>query len=355
MAKPAKHIHDLLDALELPPGTAAQLDWVTGSMRINKTVAQWRHFHHNKASDIELIVTLNHEIHHFVQLSMFSYLFRFVQLTNAIIAGLVDTHYNDLSKLPDALGANERLFRDSVWDLTWRDDGRLSVVDIVESLTYFVQQNSLKSWPEEEYRQHLADVVVPDVYKLGYTRFVGRAGSANYKLFPITCGLSLCSMDPRACFDEMTGAIGEGKINYRSTMPDMVAYCRSVDPGFVGFSWEWQKTLGEAANMLHPVYGPLLRILEGDQVSATKYLFSPATELDDRYFQLALAGGTILNPTADTTAAGFREWQVETAHWGNLSAEAKRKRGLKLLYMTGAARKYIGAIGQPPAGVVKHA
>jgi len=82
-------IRELFRSLDLPPTAAGQLDWVTGMYRINRTVGEWQACFANPANDLDLTTTLVHEMHHFLQISMFSYLHRFASLLYYSIADVV--------------------------------------------------------------------------------------------------------------------------------------------------------------------------------------------------------------------------------------------------------------------------
>ena len=86
-----------------------------------------------------------HEMHHFLQISALSYLHRFASLLYYSIAEVVTACYNDMSALPATLRENQAV-RDAVWDLQWREPDGVSVIDIVESLTHFVEVTATSPW-----------------------------------------------------------------------------------------------------------------------------------------------------------------------------------------------------------------
>lgn len=347
-------IRELFRSLDLPPTAAGQLDWVTGTYRINRTVGEWRAYMANPTKDRDLTLTLMHEMHHFLQISALSYLHRFASLLYYSIAEVVTACYNDMSALPAALRENQAV-RDAVWDLQWREPDGVSVIDIVESLTHFVEVNSNKPVATSAYVALLNDAEdLPDEYKRGFLYLYERGGrhGATAALFEILCHMALCSARPRECFDMLAAHLRSGEVNVNMTFDQVLAICENKDAHHWGFAWDWRERLG-AAVPRHPIFGSLETAIQDATVSQTfvKYLLSPH-QFFDPFMLLAQAPPILFNPYPHGTVAGFNEWPVNVG-LGLLkaTAEEQRKRVTWVLYMAAASRKYLGAFGTPPSTV----
>jgi len=347
-------IHELFRSLDLPPTAAGQLDWVTGIYRINRTVAEWQAYFANQGSDRDMTLTLAHEMQHFLQISSLSYLHRFASLLYYSIAEVVTACYNHMSALPATLSENKAV-RDAVWDLQWREADGVSVIDIVESLTYFFEVNADNPVTTSAYVALLNDADdLPDEYKRAFRYLYERGGrnGATAALFEILCHMSLCSATPRECFAMLAARLRSGDVNVNMTFGEIVAFCEKNDPHHWGFAWDWRQRLG-AAFPQHPVFGSLETAIRDETMSNNfiKYLLSPH-QFFDPFLQLALGPPILFNPSSDWTAAGFNEWPLDVGlALRNATAEEKRKRGMWYLYMAAASRKYLGAFGTPPATV----
>lgn len=347
-------IRELFRSLDLPPTAAGQLDWVTGTYRINRTVGEWQAYFANPSSDPDLTLTLVHEMHHFLQISSLSYLHRFASLLYYSIAQVVETCYNDMRALPATLHTNDAV-RDAVWDLQWREPDGVSVIDIVESLTHFVEVNTGKPVTTSAYVALLNDADdLPDEYKRAFRYLYERGGTngATAALFEILCHMSLCSATPRECFAMLAGCLRSGEVNVNMTFRQMVTFCEKNDPHHWGFAWDWRQQFG-ADFPQHPIFGSLETAIRDETMSTNfmKYLLSPH-QFFDPFLRLAQGPPILFNPYPDGTAAGFNEWPLDVGlALRNATAEEKRKRGMWCLYMASASRRYLGAFGTPPTGV----
>jgi hypothetical protein len=347
-------IRELFRSLDLPPTAAGQLDWVTGTYRINRTVGEWRAYFANPANDLDLTLTLVHEMHHFLQISALSYLHRFASLLYYSIAEVVTACYNDMSDLPATLKANQAV-RDAVWDLQWRGPDGVSVIDIVESLTHFIEVNSDKPVTTSAYVALLNDAEdLPDEYKRGFLYLYERGGrnGATAALFEILCHMSLCSAHPRECFAMLAAHLRSGEVNVNMTFDQVLAFCENKDAHHWGFAWDWRQRVG-ATFPQHPIFGSLESAIRDATMSKNfvKYLLSPH-QFFDPFLPLAQAPPILFNPYPDGTAAGFNEWPVDVGlALRKATAEEKRKRVTWFLYMASASRKYLGAFGTPPSTV----
>jgi hypothetical protein len=347
-------IRELFSSLDLPPTAAGQLDWVTGTYRINLTVGEWEAYFANPANDPEMTVTLVHEMHHFLQISSLSYLHRFASLLYYSIAEAVKDCYNDMSALPATLDANDAV-RDAVWDLQWREPDGVSVLDIIESLTYFIEINTEKPIATSAYVALLNDADdLPDEYTRAFRNLyeLSARNGDTAALFEILCHMSLCSATPRECFAMLGERVRSGEVNVNMTFDQMVTFCEKNDPHHWGFAWDWRQQLG-ADFPQHPIFGSLETAIREETLwqNFIKYLLSPHQFLDP-FLRLAQGPPILFNPYPDGTAPGFNEWPLDVGlALRNATAEEKRKRGMWFLYMASASRKYLGAFGTPPATV----
>ena len=90
MAERSEVIRALLRRLELPPSVAGEIDWVSGVIRVNRSQAQWASYFSNPSADLALTKTLFHECQHVIQISLLTYLYRFVLQMHALVALMVD-------------------------------------------------------------------------------------------------------------------------------------------------------------------------------------------------------------------------------------------------------------------------
>lgn len=347
-------IRELFRSLDLPPTAAGQLDWVTGTYRINRTVSEWRAYFANTDQDPDLTMTLVHEFHHFLQISAFSYLHRFASLLYYSIAAVVKACYNDMSTLPATLG-DDKAVRDAVWDLQWREPDDVSIIDIVESLTHFVEMNTDKPIRTSAYVQLLKDADdLPDEYKRGFLYLYERGGKdgATAALFEVLCHMSLCSARPRECFAMLAASLSSGEVNGNMTFDQILALCQNKDSHHWGFAWDWRQRVGPTLPQ-HPIYGSLESAIRDEDMSQDfiKYVLSPH-QFGAPFMRLAQAPPILFNPYPDGTAAGFNEWPADVGlALRKATVEEKRKRVLWFLYMAAASRKYLGTFGTPPATV----
>lgn len=346
-------IRELFSSLRLSPTVAGQLDWVAGIYRVNRTVGEWRAYFADPKTDLDLTMTLSHEMHHFMQISSLSYLHRFASLMYYTVADVVRDCYNDMSALPDTLYMNDTL-RDDVWDLQWRAPDGVSVIDIVESLTYFVEVNTERPRRTSEYAAELeASDDVPPEYKRAYLHAFELSGGNGDMgaLFEIMCHVSLCSGAPRDCFSMLAESVRSGAVNANMTLADIVAYCERNDTHYMGFAWEWRESLGSDFPQ-HPTFGPLKNALadEGTWESFVRYMISPHKSLDP-FINLALAPPILFNPYPGRDP-GFDEWPLDVGRaLRGATPDEKRKHGMWCLYMASASRKYFDAFGTPPSTV----
>jgi hypothetical protein len=294
-------------------------------------------------------------MHHFLQISALSYLHRFASLLYYSIAKVVTACYNDMSDLPETLEANDAV-RDAVWDLQYRESDGVSVIDIVESLTHFIEVNSDKPVRTSAYvelLQHDEDDL-PEEYKRGFLYLYEHGGrnGATAAFFEILCHMSLCSACPRECFAMLAAHLRSGEVNETMTFDTMLAFCESKDPHHWGFAWDWRQRVG-AAFPRHLIFGSLEGAIGDETMSKNfvKYLLSPH-QFFDPFLPLAQAPPILFNPYPDGTTAGFNEWPADVGlALRKATAEEKRKRLTWFLYMAAASRKYLGSFGIPPATV----
>ena len=349
---PSPVVHELFSSLDLQPLVAGQLDWVAGIYRINRTVGEWQAYFANPVNDPELTLTLVHEMHHFLQISSLSYLHRFASLLYYSVAEVVRSYYDDLSALPPTLPMNDAV-RDAVWDLQWREPDGVSVLDIVESLTYFVEVNTEAPVRTSAYVAQLDEADdLPEEYKRGFLHafeLSGRHGDLA-ALFEIICHLSLCSGAPRACLSMLAEGVRSGDVHANMTFDQIVTHCEQHDPDHWGFAWDWRQRLGGAVPQ-HPVFGSLETALDNQTmyVNFVRYMLSPHQSFEP-FLQLALAPPILFNAYPAGAAAGFDEWPLDVGlALRDATPEQKRSEGTWCLYMASASRKYLDALGTPPS------
>ena len=351
---PSPVIHELFNALDLAPTVAGQLDWVAGIYRINRTVGEWQGYFENPANDPDLTVTLVHEMHHFLQISCLSYLHRFASLLYYSVADVVSHCYNDMSALPETLHLNDAV-RDAVWDLQWREDDGVSVLDIVESLTYFVEVNTEKPMRTSAYIAALdAADELPDEYKRAFLHAykLGGEDGATAAYFEAICHLSLCSMAPRECFSMLAEAVRSGDVNDHSTLAQMITLCEENDPHYWGFAWDWRKRVAPDFPR-HPIFGSLETVISLEPLDENfiRYVLSPH-KFFDSFLQVAMAPPILFNSYPEMNYAGFEKWPIDVGlAMRAANAEEKRKKGTWSLFMAAASRKYFDAFGTPPSTV----
>jgi len=350
---PSPVIHELFSSLDLSPTVAGQLDWVAGTYRINRTVGEWTGYFANPANDLDLTVTLTHEMHHFVQVSSLSYLHRFATLLYYSVAKVVKECYNDMSMLPATLDMDTA--RDAVWDLQWREADGVSVLDIIESLTYFVEVNTATPRRTSEYAAELIEAEeLPDEYKRAFLHAFELSGKHGdtAAIFETICHLSLCSARPRECFSMLATSIRTGEVNAEMALSDLFAFCEQNDPHHWGLAWDWRQRLGPDFPR-HPVFGSLETAIQDEDMylNFLRYLVSPH-KFFDPFLQLALGPPILFNAYPTATDPGYDEWPLDVGlALRGASAEEKRKHAMWVLYMASASRKYLGAFGTPPSTV----
>lgn len=354
---PSPVIHRLFESLELPATVAGQLDWVAGMYRINRTIGEWEAYFEDPAADLDLSITLTHEMHHFMQVSSLSYMHRFALLLYWAVAAEVQTCYNDLSKLPATLKDQHNIVRDTVWDLNWREPEGISVMDIIESLTYFVEVNTARPRRTTAFAAELtAAIELPDEYKRAYLHaFELSEGNGNMAaIFELMCHLSLCSGKPRECFSMLARSLATGDVVVDDTMSvgDVIAFCRANDPDHWGFAWEWKEQFDSGVPS-HPVFSTLEPAIQDADMylNFLKYIASPH-KFFEPFTKLALEPPILFNGHPTATFPGFGEWPMEVGRaMHGASTEKKRKHGLWVLYVASASRKYLNVIGVPPSNV----
>jgi hypothetical protein len=354
MPDPSPLVHELFNRLRLAPSVAAQVDWASGILRVNRGVTEWQEFFRNPQRDAALLRTLEHEAHHVVQISTLTYLYRFAISTHAAVAPLLNQYYGNLAGLPDTLGANAEPIKNLVWDLTWRDGDGLSVVDIVESLTYFSQYGAGRH--ASEYLTHLQRARVDEVYERGFlvfAKYTPNVANAS-AFFPIACHLSLCSWDPRASFVALAKAVADGRIGERSSLEHVLELCREADPSFPGFAWEFSRTLPPMP--IRFTFAEVQTLLTQDAEAIAKlwpYFIDPGAHSLDFFALVYSQAPALLNPIADADYGDYRKWLIDMRGIRDFGAFTIEQRRMWPLFLAAVSRKYIEPIGSPPEGAVR--
>ena len=349
-------VHALFERLRLPPAVAAQVDWGSGVLLVNRGMAQWQQFFKDPKADPPLLTTLEHEAHHIVQISTLTYLYRFAVAIHTLAASILDQHYNNLSSLPETLGDRADAVKNLVWDLNWRDSDGLSVIDIVESLTYFSQVNAVAQLSHLAYLEHVRRPRVGDKYRRGYEVFdVYTRGVADPSpFFPIICHLSLCSWEPRTCFAGLSKALAAGRIANDISLKDLLAICQELEPKFPGFAWEIQSALPQLGiRFTFTEFQNTLTADAGMMQNLWQYLLQPHVH-SMTFFGTALGmTPAILNPVSDADASDFRKWFVDMRGIRSFGRFTLDQRRFWLLYLAAVSRKYVEPIGTPPEGSIR--
>jgi hypothetical protein len=349
-------VHALFDRLRLPPSVAAEVDWASGVLLVNRGLAQWQQLFKDPMADPPLLTTLEHEAHHIIQISTLTYLYRFAVTIHSVVASILNEHYGNLQALPETLGPQAEVVRNLVWDLNWRDEDGLSVVDIVESLTYFNEANAVHEFSHTDYLEYLRKRQVADVYKRGYEVFdkYTRGVTNPSPLFPVICHLSLCSWDPRKCFVGLATALAAGRISNQPALTDLLSICEQLDPTFPGLAPEFRRQLPTFG--IRCTFTEVQDALTADEQTVQKlwgYFVQPHQHSTTFMLPALARTPAVLNPVGDSGAADFRKWFTDMRGIRSFGAFTMEQRPYWLLYLAAVSRKYVESVGTPPPGAVR--
>lgn len=350
-------IRELNRSLDLPGNISGELDWSTGIIRLNATVEQWRSWRASPTKNPALLATMLHEAQHALQIASFAKLYK-TSLSLFSVAGYIDSKYPDASNLPPKLDVALddpkmlEIVKGAMWDLTWRGEHDLSMLEIIEGVTHLTELRFQRDYDTSSYLAYLPTALVGPTYTNAFSRFFARTGQNPQAIwyFPPACHLALCSETPQTTFYAIADGVADGRISARSGVQDMRAFAQRADPDFLGWAWEWS---GFQKTLQHPHY---LRLQEALRKSGEPsgefeaYVLRPDKVI--RFSQLALEQPTILNPDDDPAAPGYREWQSLVWHWeGTPDAQEKARQLRRIVKLATIARRYWAEVGNPPASV----
>ncbi|MEJ7809352.1 MAG: hypothetical protein WKG32_02945 [Gemmatimonadaceae bacterium] len=358
MHERSREAHELFDAFVLPPGVLGYLDWSSGVTRLDCSRAEYAKLKDwakapspDDERSVELAEVTVHEMHHFLQISLFGYLYRFAFTLELLISESLPSQLARLADLPTRV-RNEELLRNILADFDREQPDGVSVRSIVESLTYLVQKREEYGYDTGRYIAHLRRARPLPEYMSAFLYAHGVFGAVEHtvRLFPVLAQLSLCSHSPPEALAILCQAVAAGEISTRTYLPELIAFCRERDPDYRGFSWEFPDALGQPFPD-HPVYGAVRAAVQGDSqwhAPFSKYLLVPDKSFFESMHTLCMTP-TLLNAEPDAAADGYREWFMAVpASERERSEEEKREKFLGALYVAGATQRMIGNVSTAP-------
>jgi hypothetical protein len=357
MPEPSPVVRALFLRLRVPPGVAAQVDWVSGTLRVNRGRAEWDAFFRNPLADKDLLLTLEHEAHHVLQICALTYLYEFAVLLHAIVASVLDQHYGDLASLPDDLGEAHEAVRSRLWDLVWRDEDGLSPKDIVESVTWFAEAPPGARDSLRRYLEYLEATKPNTTYRRAFELFAARVASGDERVgdfFPVVSNLSLCCRDPRGAFRALSDAVASGRVTRQTDLGGYQDLCAEIEPGFRGFAWQYAASL--PAMPFRFTFTETQRTLTRDperEHRLLSWLINPSAHIEELFGEALNTVPTLLNPVGDREHEGFSEWFLDARGIRDFGPFRLEDRPYWLQYLAAVSRKYIEDIGPPPPGVTR--
>jgi hypothetical protein len=265
-------------------------------------------------------MAVDHESYHAIQIALFGYLYRFAVTLDVIIKNSIESLASQQATSYDALFTaisegitHSDLYRNIIRDLRRVPEGSVSVLDLVEGLTYCSQMAGVVQHQADAYLELLDESQLPEEYVRAYRHFHDRVGSAcnAVRVFPTAAHFSLCSHSPPECFAMLTEAFRTGALSLKTYLPDIIAYCREHDPDYRGFSWEFRDALGQPFPN-HPTFGPIRDFFLSHPKRSeifSKYLLKPDT-LDFKTRLDLAVDLVLLRADPDPHAPGFRKWRM---------------------------------------------
>jgi hypothetical protein len=339
--------------MELDPSVQGYMDWVTGIMQVNCTVEEYLEGFKTGNFPPNLLESILHESYHAIQIAMLGYLYRFAVTLHIIIRNSLPDHVNDydelFEKLPAQISQSE-LYINIIRDLHRKGPNGLSVIDIVEGLTYCAQNRQSYDYDTERYVDFLRSSHMAEEYSRAFLHFHTEVGAVcdSVKAFPVAAHLALCSHSPPECFSILVKAYRDRVITLKTNLPEIIKFCQDNDSDYGGFSWEFPDAFGQPFPY-HNAFGPIRDFFfehpEGSDIF-TKFLLSP--ELLDAQTQIDMAVDIVMfKPRPDPANPDYREWLGLMFKNKNLPEEEKLSRidGVKL--MSAISRRLMGTVSVP--------
>jgi hypothetical protein len=357
-ADPPRHpaVHELNRSLILGPSDLGEADWTTGIVRANASLERWRAWFKDPTADRELFLTLYHEAQHVLQIASCTKLYKTALLLYGLVLN-VHEKFPDAADYPDKLEGNFDsellgMVRTAIWDLNWRGDWDLSLLEIVEGVTHLTERRLIGNYDTVSYLDYIPNAFVGPTYTIAFERFFKLTGHNERAIIYFTpaCHYALCSETPQQSLFAIGEAVRTGRLGAEAGPPQIRAICQQEDPGFRGWSWEW---VGASKELAHPMYQRVLALMHGHSKPGglfDRYIIRP-DKVDD-FFLSALGQPTILNPKGDTLAPGYSEWTILVSHWeGTPDEKAKAREVRRITKLATIARKYVAEFGNPPPNV----
>lgn len=294
-----------------------------------------------------------HESYHAIQIATLGYLYRFattlyILIRNSLPDGIDD--YDELFKTIPAQISQSELYIAIIKDLHRKGPNGLSVLDIVEGLTYCAQTRQNYDYDRERFVEFLHSSHMPEEYSRAFLHFDNEVGAVcdSVKVFPVVAHLALCSHSPPECFALLSNAYRDRVMTMRTDLPDIIKFCQDNDPDYGGFSWEFLDAFGQTFPD-HNAFGPIrdffLKDPEGNDIFS-KFLLVP--ELLGAEDQLAIAVDIVMfKPRPDPANPEYREWLGLMFKNRELPDDEKISRVGSVKLMSAISRRLMGTVSVP--------